>query len=114
MKENCLKRIFLMAVLGMGTVTFFQGKDIYAAVEIRRVVIGNGDDKRLRPRRIRPRFGHFFDFQVKGNGFHHLSHCSVGKNHRSHSVFIGKFKAFDRKFSHFLNGGRSKNYHMKI
>ena len=31
MKENCLKRIFLMAALGMGTVMFFQGKDIYAA-----------------------------------------------------------------------------------
>ena len=31
MKEYCLKLIFFTAALGMGTVTLFQGKDVYAA-----------------------------------------------------------------------------------
>ena len=65
--------------------------------------------------RGRPRLVKLLRFaEFEADGFHHLSHRAVGKDHRRHSVFVRKVKALDREVSHFLNGRGRKHYHAEV
>ena len=65
---------------------------------------------RQSPRLVIGLFFHAF----KGNRLHHLSHRTVGKNHRGHTVLIRQIKAFDGQARHLLHRRRRENNHMVI
>ena len=57
----------------------------------------------------------FMDFaRFKADGFHHLSHRAVRKDHRRHAVFFGKVERFEGEIYHFLNRVGRQHQKMEI